>query len=90
MNDIVDRTVSLIGKPPSEVTAQGPHRTGLAHAGLRQVADDGVSAYMLRRHPALKNPTVMIVVDRRDLKTQISDDFDACDHPNVEKAMGVA
>jgi type I restriction enzyme R subunit len=32
----------------------------------------------------------MIVVDRRDLKTQISDDFDACDYPNVEKAMGVA
>jgi len=30
----------------------------------------------------------MIVVDRRDLKTQISDDFDACDYPNVEKAMG--
>ena len=31
----------------------------------------------------------MIVVDRRDLKTQISDDFDACDYPNVEKALGV-
>src|SRR5262249_43411765 len=29
------------------------------------------------------------VVDRRDLKTQLSDDFDACDYPNVEKALGV-
>ena len=43
----------------------------------------------LRRHPALNNPTVLIVVDRRDLKTQLSDDFDACDYPNVEKALGV-
>ena len=43
----------------------------------------------LRRHPALENPTVLIVVDRRDLKTQLSDDFDACDYPNVEKALGV-
>ena len=43
----------------------------------------------LRRHPALDNPTVLIVVDRRDLKTQLSDDFDACDYPNVEKALGV-
>jgi len=37
----------------------------------------------------LNNPTVLIVVDRRDLKTQLSDDFDACDYPNVEKALGV-
>ena len=43
----------------------------------------------LRRHPSLDNPTVLIVVDRRDLKTQLSDDFDACDYPNVEKALGV-
>jgi type I site-specific restriction-modification system R (restriction) subunit len=37
------------------------------------------AAQNLRRHPALDNPTVLIVVDRRDLKTQLSDDFDACD-----------
>ena len=48
------------------------------------------AAYKLRRHPAMNNPTVLIVVDRRDLKTQLSDDFDACDYPNVEKALGVA
>ena len=30
----------------------------------------------------------MIIVDC-DLKTQISYDFDACDYPNVEKALGV-
>ncbi len=90
VNDIVDRTVSLIGKAPSEVTAQD--RTGLVwHTqGSGKSLTMVFAAYKLRRHPALKNPTVMIVVDRRDLKTQISDDFDACDYPNVEKAMGVA
>jgi type I restriction enzyme R subunit len=90
VNDIVDRTVSLIGKPPSAVTTQD--RTGLVwHTqGSGKSLTMVFAAYKLRRHPALKNPTVMIVVDRRDLKTQISDDFDACDYPNVEKAMGVA
>lgn len=90
VNDIVDRTVSMIGKPAAEVTAQD--RTGLVwHTqGSGKSLTMVFAAYKLRRHPALKNPTVMIVVDRRDLKTQISDDFDACDYPNVEKAMGVA
>jgi type I restriction enzyme, R subunit len=47
------------------------------------------AGYKLRRQTKLKNPTVMIVVDRRDLKTQIGDDFESCDYPNVDKAMGV-
>ena len=86
VNDMVDRTVSLIGKP---VDAQD--RTGL----IWHTQGSGKSLTMifagqkLRRHPALNNPTVLIVVDRRDLKTQLSDDFDACDYPNVEKALGV-
>lgn len=90
VNDIVDRTVSLVGKSPAEVTPQD--RTGLVwHTqGSGKSLTMVFAAYKLRRHPALKNPTVMIVVDRRDLKTQISDDFDACDYPNVEKALGVA
>lgn len=90
VNDIVDRTVSLVGRPPAEVSPQD--RTGLVwHTqGSGKSLTMVFAAYKLRRHPALKNPTVMIVVDRRDLKTQISDDFDACDYPNVEKAMGVA
>lgn len=33
--------------------------------------------------------SVIIVVDRRDLKTQIADDFDACDYPNAEKTLSV-
>jgi type I restriction enzyme R subunit len=84
--ELVDRTVSLIGKP---VEAQD--RTGL----IWHTQGSGKSLTMifagqkLRRHSALSNPTVLIVVDRRDLKTQLSDDFDACDYPNVEKALGV-
>ncbi len=87
VNDIVDRTLENIGKP---VTSQD--RTGLIwHTqGSGKSLTMIFAAYKLRRHPALNNPTVLIVVDRRDLKTQLSDDFDACDYPNVEKALGVA
>jgi type I restriction enzyme R subunit len=86
VNELVDRTVSLAGKP-----ADAQDRTGL----IWHTQGSGKSLTMifagqkLRRHPALDNPTVLIVVDRRDLKTQLSDDFDACDYPNVEKALGV-
>ena len=87
VNEIVDRTVSLVSAP---FTAQ-QDRTGL----VWHTQGSGKSLTMifagqkLRRHTALNNPTVLIVVDRRDLKTQLSDDFDACDYPNVEKALGV-
>src|SRR5206468_3021677 len=86
VNDIVDRTVGLIGKP-----VDSQDRTGLIwHTqGSGKSLTMVFAAYKLRRHAALKNPTVLIVVDRRDLKTQLSDDFDACDYPNVEKALGV-
>lgn len=86
VNDIVDRTLGIVGK-----AATPQDRTGLIwHTqGSGKSLTMVFSAYKLRRHMALKNPTVLIVVDRRDLKTQISDDFDACDYPNVEKALGV-
>jgi len=44
------------------------------------------AARKLRLHPALKNPTVMIVVDRIDLDSQISSTFYAADAPNLIKA----
>ena len=85
-NDLVQRAVSLIGQP---VEAQ--ERTGLVwHTqGSGKSITIICTAYKLRRHPALNNPTVLIVVDRRDLKTQLGDDFEACDYPNVTKALGV-
>ena len=86
VNELVDRTVSLAGQ-----SAKAQDRTGL----IWHTQGSGKSITMifagqkLRRHRMLDNPTVLIVVDRRDLKTQLSDDFDACDYPSVEKALGV-
>lgn len=42
------------------------------------------AAQKLRRSPGLKSPTVIVLVDRIDLDTQISGTFDAADIPNVE------
>ncbi len=42
------------------------------------------AAQKLRRAPELKSPTVIILVDRTDLDTQISGTFNAADVPNVE------
>lgn len=41
------------------------------------------AAQKLRMHPALRNPTVLIVVDRIDLDTQITATFNATDVPNI-------
>jgi type I restriction enzyme R subunit len=41
------------------------------------------AAQKLRLHPQLRNPTVIIVVDRIDLDTQISATFNAADVPNM-------
>ncbi len=41
------------------------------------------AAQKLRLHPKLGNPTVMIVVDRIDLDTQITSTFSAADVPNM-------
>ena len=86
VNELVDRTVALAG---GSVTSQD--RTGLIwHTqGSGKTLTMVFAGQKLRRHPTLDNPTVLIIVDRRDLKTQLSDDFDACDYPNVEKALGV-
>lgn len=86
VNDIVDRTVVQMGK-----AVEPQDRTGLIwHTqGSGKSLTMVFTAYKLRRHAALNNPTVLIVVDRRDLKTQLSDDFEACDYPSVEKALGV-
>ena len=44
------------------------------------------AAQKLRLHARLKNPTVLIVVDRIDLDTQITGTFTGADIPNLEKA----
>lgn len=44
------------------------------------------AAQKLRMHVGLKNPTVIIVVDRIDLDSQITGTFTGADIPNLEKA----
>ncbi len=44
------------------------------------------AAQKLRMHDGLKNPTVLIVVDRIDLDSQITGTFTGADIPNLEKA----
>jgi len=86
-NDIVDRAVRRVGDP----TATSQDRTGL----IWHTQGSGKSLTMiyagmkLRRHPKLSSPTVLVVVDRSDLKTQLGDDFEFCHYPNVSKALGV-
>jgi type I restriction enzyme R subunit len=44
------------------------------------------AARKLRLHPALRNPTVIVVVDRVDLDSQIAGTFYASDMPNLVRA----
>jgi type I restriction enzyme R subunit len=44
------------------------------------------AAQKLRMHPGLKNPTVLIVVDRVDLDSQITGNFTRAAIPNLEQA----
>lgn len=41
------------------------------------------TAYKLRQSAALKDPTIFIVVDRKDLREQIGGTFDDCEFPNA-------
>ena len=47
------------------------------------------TAYKLRREKALKDPTIYLVVDRKDLKDQIGDTFLDCVFPNARQIMSV-
>ncbi len=76
-NQIVDRV--LKGRPKKGLIW---HFQGSGKSLLMVFA-----AQKLRLHPKLGNPTVMIVVDRIDLDTQITATFNASDVPNM---VGVA
>jgi type I restriction enzyme R subunit len=75
-NRIVDRVVAGYPKKGLIWHFQGSGKSLLMLFAARK----------LRLHSALKNPTVMIVVDRIDLDTQISSTFYAADTPNLIKA----
>jgi len=48
------------------------------------------AAQKLRREPLLKSPTVIVLVDRTDLDTQISGTFNAADVANVESTDSIS
>jgi type I restriction enzyme R subunit len=48
------------------------------------------AAQKLRRAPELRSPTVVVLVDRTDLDTQISGTFNAADVPNVETTDSIS
>jgi type I restriction enzyme R subunit len=47
------------------------------------------TSYKLRSHPKLGDPTVYIVVDRKDLRQQIGDTFEDCMFPNTVKPLTI-
>ena len=47
------------------------------------------TAYKLRGHPKLGDPTVYIIVDRKDLRQQIGDTFEDCLFPNTVKPLTI-
>ncbi|MDP6746948.1 MAG: HsdR family type I site-specific deoxyribonuclease [Candidatus Poribacteria bacterium] len=75
-NKLVDRVVA--GQPKTGLIW---HFQGSGKSLLMLFA-----ANKLRLHPQLNNPTVIIVVDRIDLDTQITGTFNAADAPNLVKA----
>lgn len=48
------------------------------------------TAYKLRGHPTLGDPTVYIIVDRKDLRTQLGDTFELCLFPNTVRPVSIA
>jgi len=48
------------------------------------------AAQKLRRSPQLKSPTVVVLVDRTDLDTQIAGTFNAADVPNVVSTESIS
>ncbi len=47
------------------------------------------TAWKLRKHPSLNNPTVLIVVDRKDLDNQITGTFISSKLPNTVRANSI-
>lgn len=47
------------------------------------------TAYKLRKTESLEDPTIFIVVDRKDLKDQMSDTFFDCEFPNARIVLSI-
>ena len=87
---IVQRVAAAMDASPSPLPQAGQERasTGLIwHTqGSGKTLTMIVAAHKLRRLPALENPTLLVVVDRRELETQMAQNLEAFGFPAVVRA----
>jgi len=78
----------LTNLPPRVGGDRGGANTGLIwHTqGSGKTLTMIVAAHKLRRLPSLENPTLLAVVDRRELETQMVQNLEAFGFPSVERA----
>jgi type I restriction enzyme R subunit len=83
---IVQRVLTNL--PPKVGGDRGGATTGLIwHTqGSGKTLTMIVAAHQLRRLPSLENPTLLVVVDRRELETQMVQNLEAFGFPAVERA----
>ena len=83
---IVQRVLANL--PPRVGGDQGGANTGLIwHTqGSGKTLTMIVAAHKLRRLPSLENPTLLAVVDRRELETQMTQNLEAFGFPTVVRA----
>ena len=84
---MVQRVADNIGRKAHDLFDQ-PLRSGLVwHTqGSGKSLTMIIAAHKLRRLPSMENPTLLIVVDRRELETQMAQNLEAFGFPAVQRA----
>ena len=62
----------------------------MAFPRIRKILFNGFCCSKIKTRTRLKSPTVIVLVDRTDLDTQISGIFDAADVSNVESTDSIS
>ena len=66
------------GKMQGGKAGRPPRWRRLAHARLRQESFDALLRRRIMRHPAMQNPTLVVLTDRNDLDDQLFGQFQRC------------
>lgn len=84
---IVQRVLENIGKTPTTLL-DVPKKSGLIwHTqGSGKTLTMIIAAHKLCRAESLQNPTILMVVDRRELESQMVQNLEAFGFPNIKKA----
>jgi type I restriction enzyme R subunit len=87
---IARRVVEAAVQPPAQPNTQDLTRGIIWHTqGSGKTLTMVFTAYELRKRPELNDPTVYIVVDRKDLKTQVGDTFELVSFPNTTRPLSI-